>query len=151
MTNNSFREKGKPLAVDPEAKTASPGAPAFVSRPKGAPVYYGFPVLDDVAADGFKLGMITDFEAEPCDDGDSFVVAPDGSRAGLVWTISKEPAFSEVCPIEPDRWGVWAVNLPFAMTSRENARKNLQSILPSLREKWLAWVALEKDLLQPPG
>jgi hypothetical protein len=38
-------------------------------------------ILDDVTAEGFTLGKITDFEAEPCDEGDAFVIAPDGSRA----------------------------------------------------------------------
>lgn len=39
--------------------------------------------VDDVTAEGFTLGKITDFEAEPCDQGNAFVIAPDGSRAGL--------------------------------------------------------------------
>jgi hypothetical protein len=29
--------------------------PAFIARPDSAPVYLGFVVLDDVAADGFAL------------------------------------------------------------------------------------------------
>jgi hypothetical protein len=53
-------------------------------RPPGrCAVYYGFVVLDDVDVDGFTLGKITDWEAEPCETGDAFVIAPDGSRAGF--------------------------------------------------------------------
>jgi hypothetical protein len=52
-----------------------------LARPPEAPVYHGFPILDDVEVDGFKFGMITDFEAEPASDGDAFAVAPDGKRA----------------------------------------------------------------------
>ncbi len=89
--------------------------------------------------DGFKLGMITDFEAEPTTYGDAFVVAPDGNRAGLDWEVSDESHFEEVCPIEPDRWGVWYVGFPYPMTSRENARRNLEAVLPRLREKWEIW------------
>ena len=85
--------KGRPLAIDATAQSASPTEPAFVARPEGAPVYHGFVVLDDVTADGFTLGKITDFEAEPCDEGDAFVIAPDGSRAGLVWEIHEPPYF----------------------------------------------------------
>jgi len=105
-TMTDHNQRGRPLAVDPTAKNESPTEPAFVARPKGAPVYYGFVVLDDVTAEGFTLGKITDFEAEPCDEGDAFVIAPDGSRAGLVWEVSDKPYFQEVSPIETGRWGV---------------------------------------------
>jgi hypothetical protein len=102
-------------------------------------VYYGFVVLDDVAVDGFTLGMITDFEAEPCDEGDAFVIAPDGGRAGLVWEVCDPSYFREVMPIEAGRWGVWGVGFRLPMNSRENARRNLESILPELKLRWAEW------------
>jgi hypothetical protein len=55
--------KGKPVAIDPNAISASPTKPAFVAPPKGAPVYHGFVVLEDVSVEGFTFGAITDFEA----------------------------------------------------------------------------------------
>jgi hypothetical protein len=61
-----------------------PIEPAFIVPPADAPVYHGFVILHDVAADGFTLGKITDFDAEPCMEGDAFAITPDGSRAGLV-------------------------------------------------------------------
>jgi hypothetical protein len=131
--------EGRPLAVDPEAASASTDGPAFVNPPDGAPVYHGFPILKDVVVEGFCLGKITDFEAEYCDYGDAFVVAPDNSRAGLVWEISSEPHFSEILCADSDRWGVWGVNFPHPMTSRENARLNLAFILPPLKQKWESW------------
>jgi hypothetical protein len=81
--------KGRPLAIDATVQSASPTEPAFISPPEGAPVYYGFVVLDDVTADGFTLGKITDFEAEPCDEGDAFVIVPDGSRVGTFYQDGK--------------------------------------------------------------
>ena len=131
--------KGRPLAIDATARSASPTEPAFIARPEGAPVYYGFVVLDDVTVDGFTLGKITDFEAEPCDEGDAFVIAPDGGRAGLVWEVYDKPYFQEVSPIETGRWGVWGVGFRLPMNSRENARRNLESILPELRLRWAEW------------
>ena len=131
--------KGRPLAIDATAQSASPTEPAFIARPEGAPVYYGFVVLDDVTVDGFTLGKITDFEAEPCDEGDAFVIAPDGGRAGLVWEVYDPPYFQEVSPIETGRWGVWGVGFRLPMDSRENARRNLESILPELRLRWAEW------------
>jgi hypothetical protein len=131
--------KGRPLAIDATARSASPTEPAFIARSDGAPVYYGFVVLDDVTVDGFTLGKITDFEAEPCDEGDAFVIAPDGGRAGLVWEVYDKPYFQEVRPIETGRWGVWGVGFRLPMNSRENARRNLESILPELRLRWAEW------------
>jgi hypothetical protein len=74
--DEKLKPKGRPVAIDPNAVSAEPGTPAFVCPPAGAPVYYGFPILADVSVGGFTLGMITDFEAEPSEEGDSFVVAP---------------------------------------------------------------------------
>jgi len=103
------------------------------------PVYHGFVVLDDVVVEGFTLGKITDFEAEACEAGDAFVIAPDGSRAGLVWEICDKPYFQEVLSLEEGRWGVWGVGFGVPMTSRENARKNLAMILPELKLRWAQW------------
>jgi len=130
---------GRPLAIDPKAESASASKPAFIARPIGTPVYHGFQALDDVVIEGFTLGKITDFEAESSSHGDAFVIAPDDSRAGLVWEISDSPYFRPVCPLEPDRWGVWEVSFPFRMDSRENASRNLAFILPQLKEKWDEW------------
>jgi len=131
--------KGRPLAIDATAQSASPTEPAFIARPEGAPVYYGFVVLDDLTVDGFTLGKITDWEAEPCETGDAFVIAPDGSRAGLVWEVCDPPYFQETMRIEADRWGVWGVGFRLPMNSRDNARRNLESILPELRLRWAEW------------
>jgi hypothetical protein len=132
--------RGRPLALDPQAPSDDEALPAFLAKPAGAPVYHGFPLLDDVSVDGFVLGAITDFEAAPCDYGDAFVVAPDGSRAGLVWEVSSDVSyFEEAGAPEADRWGVWAVTFPHPMTSRDNARLNLAAILPALRAQWEAW------------
>jgi hypothetical protein len=133
------RNLGRPLAIDPQARSASTTEPAFIARPEGAPVYHGFVVLDDVVVDGFTLGKITDWESEPCEAGDAFVIAPDGSRAGLVWEVFNPPYFQEVMPIDPDRWGVWGVGFALPMTNRENARKNLESVLPQLKSQWAEW------------
>ena len=76
--------KGRPLAIDAGAQSASPTDRPSFARPDGALVYYSFVVLDDVVTNGSRLGNITDWEAEPCETGDAFVIAADGSRAGLV-------------------------------------------------------------------
>lgn len=133
------RDEGRPLRFDPEAASADPSLPGFLARPEGAPVYHGFVVLEDVQVDGFRLGMITDWEAHTTDIGDAFVVAPDGSRGGLVWEVHPEPMFRQVLEPEEDRWGVWEVTFPNPMSSRDNARRNLAAVLPELRRRWEEW------------
>jgi len=68
----------------------------------------------------FILGVITDLEAAESTEGDAGVVAPDNGRAGLVWKVSDNQRVAQICSLERDRWGVWAVSFPFKMTSREN-------------------------------
>jgi hypothetical protein len=34
---------------------------------------------------------------------------------------------------------VWGVGFRFPMNSRENARRNLESILPELKLRWAEW------------
>lgn len=111
------------------------GSPA---RSEEASAYYGFEILGDVTVEGFRLGKITDFEAEPTETGDAFIVAPDGSRAGLVWEVSSENYFEEVMG-KSGSWGVWAVSFPHPMTSPDNIRRNLESILPELKKEWEKW------------
>jgi hypothetical protein len=132
-------QRGRPLAIDHKAASTSPTEPAFIARPEGAAVYHGFVILDDIAIEGFTLGKITDWEAEPCDTGDAFVIVPDGSRAGIVWEVSDPAYFEEIMPMEAARWGVWGVGFLLPMASRENARKNLESILPQLKSQWAEW------------
>src|SRR5437016_10908252 len=126
MANMKKQPKGRSLAVDPNATSSCSTELAFIAKPAGAPVYHGFQVLEDVVVEGFTFGKITDFEAEPCQEGDAFVVAPDNSRAGLVWEVADNVSVSQISPIEPGRWGVWAVSFPHAMNSRENIRHNLE-------------------------
>lgn len=128
---------GRPLMLDPLAASADPNLPAFLARPADAPVYHGFRVLPDIEIEGFKLGMITELENQT--EGDAFVVAPDDSRAGLVWEISDQGYFTEVCPLEAARWGVWVVAFPHPMSTRADARRNLEAVLPRLKERWETW------------
>jgi len=130
---------GRSVAVDDTAKSGSEDLPGFLARPAGAPVYHGFQILSDVVVDGFTLGLITDFGAEGSSAGDAFVVAPDNSRAGLVWHTSDEQTFEQLSPIEKDRWGVWEVSFPYEMTGHESAKMNLRAVLPKLKPKWEQW------------
>ena len=134
------KQKGLPITLDVNAESASPDLPAFLARPKGAPVYHGFLLLEDVSADGFTFGTITDFESEETNCGDAFVVAPDNTRAGLVWEIAAKPFFEEIVEPTDERWGVYEVGFSGPMRTREDARRNLRAILPKLKDCWERWL-----------
>ncbi len=130
------------LALDPDADTTAADQPGFMAPPAGAPPYHGFRVLEEIEVDGFRLGAITDFVRRPdLDTGDGFVVAPDGSRAGLEWRRSTEAYLLEMAPFTPNRWGVWMVGMVHPMDGIDNARRNLAELVPLLEPKWRDWVA----------
>ena len=122
--------KSRPLTLDPTAKSTAPSKPAFLARPAGSPVYHGFVVVPETVIDGWVLGEITPFLGE--ENGDGFVVAPDGSQAGLVWEVG-EGGFTEIVSATPDRWGVYAVWFPHAMKTAEDLIANFRGVLPALQ------------------
>lgn len=128
------------MALDPEAQSTDDSLPAFMAPPPDTPAYYGFVVLHDVEAEGFLLGKISDFEAMPdMVAGDAFIIAPDNSRAGLVWELAEEVFVREISFMAENRWGVWGVGFLYPMTTRDNMRRNLQNLLPFLSEEWKIW------------
>ena len=128
-------ESSKPLLVDPNAKSASPDAPPFIAPPASAPTYYGFPIVPESETDGWYYGAITQFiELNGCKYGDGYVVAPDGTRAGLVWEVGYK-GFQEICKPTPDRWGVYAVGFNRSIKTNEDLVFNFRQLLPELKRK----------------
>jgi hypothetical protein len=128
------------MALDPEAISTDPDLPAFLKPPEGAPAYYGFPLLTGVECDGFKLGMITDFtrEKDAC-EGDLFIVAPDGSRAGIVWGVGPTKRYQANEPPDPGKWGVWQFEFERPLRTIDDAQWALAEMIPLLRPKWEEW------------
>jgi hypothetical protein len=124
---------GKPILTNPDAESADPALPAFLARPKGAPVYHGFPLVEETRTDGWCYGAITAFQ-DPvgCDAGDGFVVAPDSSRAGLVWSVGTFPA-QVICEPDAERWGVYSIAFPRAIRTVEDLVDCFRAVLPELK------------------
>jgi hypothetical protein len=125
--------KGRKMLVDPHAKSADPKLPAFLAIPAGALAYHGFPSVPETATDGWTFGAITEFvDPNGCDAGDGFVIAPDGSRAGIVWGVGTGST-EEIMPPEPGRWGVYAVWFPSPITSVDDLVAAFHGVLPELK------------------
>lgn len=123
---------GKKILVDESAESSSEELPAFLSKPEGAPVYHGFPLIEETYTDGWCYGAITEFiEEGGCDSGDGYVQAPDGSRAGLVWVVGE---FETTVVCEPDvgRWGVYGMSFPKVIFSLDDLIYCFRSVLPEL-------------------
>ena len=89
MDELPLQPEGVPLRLDPEARSTDLSSPAFLARPKDAPVYHGFPMLEQSRTDdGWCFGTISEPDCSKGSDwGDAFVVAPDGRRAGIIWEV----------------------------------------------------------------
>ena len=127
---------GRRITFDPGAPSASPDKPAFLARPAGSPVYHGFVIIPETSTDGWCLGTITEFEnPQGCTAGDAFVIAPDGSRAGLVWEVGSD-SLQEISPPEEGRWGVYAVWFPHPTRTVEDLVSAFRAVLPQLKERY---------------
>jgi hypothetical protein len=128
-----MKRDGHKILTNTQAKSADSALPTFLARPDGAPVYHGFPLIPETMTDGWCLGAITHFEyPEGCVAGDAFVMAPDGSRAGLVWDVGSRPLAQIMAPDE-GRWGVYQVSFPKAVHTRDDLVFCFRAILPELK------------------
>ena len=125
---------GKKLRLDSNAESKTPGEPAFLSKPKNAPAYHGFPLVPETEIDGWVLGAITEFEDPAgCDYGDAYVQAPDGRRAGLVWAVGSYRTRQIVAP-DDSRWGVYEIAFPKPVCNIQDLIFCFRHILPKLKE-----------------
>jgi len=132
----AFSGTGHSIRIDPAATSSSSTAPAFIARPPNAPVYYGFPILEDSLTDGWRLGVISNpSDAADGDYLDGFVVAPDGSRAGLVWERGVTE-IREVLAPTANRWGVYSVPLPLGVDGDDDLIAAFRQLLPQLKPLW---------------
>lgn len=129
------------LAIDHDAPSADAGKPAFMAPPPGSQPYHGFSVMPDIQVDGFQWGAITVIEPPPAATLDGFVVAPDGSRAGIEWRKAGEPYVLMLAEPTAERWGVWRVGFVGDIVDKTTAIDALAAVVEELRERWDRWRA----------
>lgn len=93
----------------------------------------GYPKAE---VDGFKIGMFVSYD----DLEDARVQGLDGSIGTLIWESGAPSSFEVGIPPHPQgRWGTYAVRLPLAMTTDEEAAEYLRALIPELRTRWQTW------------
>ena len=142
--NGQWTANGHPIAMDPTAVSTEPELPAFLKPAQADSPTTSFPVMTGVESGGFKLGMITDFtlERDPV-EGDLFIVAPDGGRAGIVWCTGPIKCYATLAVPGPQRWGIWQFQFMRPLRTIADAQWALEEMLPVLRPKWERWAATE--------
>lgn len=99
-------------------------------------VYSRFPLVTETEIDGWTYGAITEFidpEFYPqgTTEGDGYVQAPDGSRAGLVWDVGIPRL--RTLNAESDDWGLYHVWFPKRVKTMKDLQKGFALVLPSLQ------------------
>ncbi|MFN0278801.1 MAG: 3-deoxy-8-phosphooctulonate synthase [Pyrinomonadaceae bacterium] len=126
--------KPRQLMLDDTAVSAGSELPAFLAKPEGSPAYHGFPLVLETMTDGWCLGAITEYlDPDGCDSGDAYVVAPDGTRAGLVWDVGAGDV-TEICPPDELRWGLYQIWFPRPIRTTDDLVACFREVLPQLQE-----------------
>jgi hypothetical protein len=108
-------------------KNCVPGTDEIVIR-------HGYPVIAASECEGWFFGAMTQFlESAPDTSGDGFVVAPDGSRADLLWQIGVGEC-TEILPADESRWGVYSVWFPKPINTLDDLIFGFRFLLPDLRK-----------------
>ncbi len=98
------------------------------------PIYHAFPIVHETLTDGWLFGAITVYEdPDGCKSGDGFVVAPDGSRAGLDWHVGRGK-IKQVAKPDEHQWGVYDVFFPKPVRTTADLVKNFRAVLPQVKK-----------------
>jgi len=128
-----INQQGRQLKLDDAAASASLDLPGFLAKPEGVPACHGFPLVSETMTNGWCLGAITEYEdPEGCTSGDAYVIAPDGSRAGLVWDVG-DGKIDEICPPDKSRWGLYQIWFKQPVQTTDDLVAAFRIVLPELQ------------------
>ena len=98
-------------------------------------VYAGSPIVEETRTDGWCYGAITEFEDPAgCTDGDGYVEAPDGSRAGLDWVVRRNVRVRCVFPPDKRQWGIYEASFPKPVRNARDLARCFRLVLPRLKK-----------------
>jgi len=108
-----------------------------------AGAYSGFEIIPETNTDGWCFGAITVYGAAECScpsdgcvAGDGFVEAPDGSRAGIVWSVGEVEEPFRICGPAQENWGVFEVPFPRPVKTTDDLVYCFRTVLPYLQAEY---------------
>ena len=110
-------------------------------RPASVPVKIPFDhtVIPETWTDGWGDGSYTvyDQDADGCREGDGFVVAPDGSRAGLDWVVGKAVGrLRQIAPPDKSGWGFYEAVFPRPIFNTADLVEAFRAVLPKVEARY---------------
>ena len=97
--------------------------------------YSGFPLVEATRTDGWCYGAITEFEdPKGCAEGDGYVEAPDGSRAGLDWVVRSRIRVRRVFPPDKRQWGIYEASFPEPVRNVQDLARFFRRVLPRMKK-----------------
>src|SRR5512143_1116592 len=113
----------------------------FMNRDTGP--YSGFEIIPETDTDGWCFGAITVYGGTDCScppggcvAGDGFVEAPDGSRAGIVWSVGEIEEPFRISEPEQGRWGVFEVPFARPVKTTDDLVYCFRKVLPYLQDEY---------------
>jgi hypothetical protein len=99
-------------------------------------MYERFPLIPETNTDGWIYGSITEFiDPDGCKEGDGFVQAPDGKRAGLDW-IHGNGQMEVLSGPYDGTWGLFQVYFPKKVYTLEDMVENFRRVLPEVKRQY---------------
>ena len=131
-------EHVKSIMKDAQTVDARQTPPAITSKRNTRPIYHAFRTIPETLTDGWLFGAITVYEdPDGCDSGDGFVVAPDGSRAGLDWRVGRGK-IRKIAPPDERQWGVYEVFFPRPIRTTADLAGHFRAVLPQIKKVYHA-------------
>ena len=92
-----------------------------------------FKPIPETLTDGWMFGAYTRY-ADPkgCTDGDGFIIAPDGQRAELDWSVGTDK-LKRLDRSDKRIWGVFEVGFPRTVRSKPDLVENFRAVLPQIK------------------
>ena len=133
--------RGLGAGLDPRGQVGlrNRGAMKKPVTKKATVPYVGFSVIQETMTDGWVYGAITcyDHDSKGCRGGDGFVVAPDGSRAGLDWIVGPKPGrIRRVAPPDEGSWGVYEAVFAKPVFTTADLAREFRAILPEIKRTY---------------
>jgi hypothetical protein len=92
-----------------------------------------FGIIEETRTEGWVFGTVNEYEdPKGCNNGEAFIIAPDGSRADIEWSVGDFKT-QEISEPDSDSWGRYRVAFPKLVRTTADFVECCRAILPDLQ------------------